>query len=294
MTRAEPTFESDGTCGVIRSEAEIAGIARAGALLWSSLQAGARAIEAGATPLRLAAIVEEHLAAGGGVAVMKGMRGGGGVPFPAAAAVCVNEHLAHAVPTERALAAGDLVRIDAAVSLDGWCADAAIARTVGRPHRLEVASRRVLAAVIGAIGPGVRWSEVAALAGAVARGEGVWLVPGFAGHGIGRGVQEGPAYPIPQQSPDRGGNGGVREQDFRLTAGMVFTVEPIVSERPSMPVLLKDGWTWATRSGVWACHEERTVAVTGRGVAVLAGPAPERGGIGSKGMYAQAGREVHV
>ncbi|MFN0131432.1 MAG: M24 family metallopeptidase [Phycisphaerales bacterium] len=270
---------------VVYSLAEIEAIGDAGRVLWSILSEAADEAAPGVTPMELALLVERRMRAAGAVPVMKGLREGEGPVFPAAAAVCVNDHVAHAIPTMTPLRAGDLVRIDAALSLDGWCADAAIARTVppAAPHRLEQAARQVLEAAIGAIAPGARWSDVSAQAEAEAAGLRVRLVPGFAGHGIGRQPHEPLSYPIPvigsiggrssdaANHPREGGNRPTTDQDFFLTTGQVLTVEPIVVERSAMAVRQDDGWTWATRNGLWACHEERTVAVTGRGAVVLTG-----------------------
>ena len=45
--------------------------------------------------------------------------------------VSVNDVIVHAIPDDQVLRQGDLVSIDFACSLDGWCADAAVTVPVG-------------------------------------------------------------------------------------------------------------------------------------------------------------------
>ena len=55
----------------------------------------------------------------------------GRVPFPAVTCISLNEQVVHGIPGSRAIRDGDLVKIDTACKLNGWCADAAITVIVG-------------------------------------------------------------------------------------------------------------------------------------------------------------------
>ena len=59
------------------------------------------------------------------------------VPFPAVTCISVNEQVVHGIPGQRVLKEGDLVKLDTACKLNGWCADAAVTLPVGevRPER---------------------------------------------------------------------------------------------------------------------------------------------------------------
>src|SRR5438105_14594609 len=59
------------------------------------------------------------------------------VPFPAVTCISLNEQVVHGIPGQREIREGDLVKIDTACKLNGWCADAAISIMVGevRPER---------------------------------------------------------------------------------------------------------------------------------------------------------------
>ena len=48
-----------------------------------------------------------------------------------------------------------------------------------------------------------------------------------------------------------------------MKAGMVFTVEPAISEGSSSIYLLEDGWTAITRDGARSAQFEHTILITG-------------------------------
>lgn len=72
----------------------------------------------------------------------------------------------HAVPTRSRLAAGDLLSIDFAAHLDGWCADAAVSFVVGAGRdtaadaELIGVTESALRAGIAAAQPGGRLGDV--------------------------------------------------------------------------------------------------------------------------------------
>ena len=72
----------------------------------------------------------------------------------------------HGIPGERILNAGDLVSIDTACRLAGWCADSAWTFPVGpvddTKSRLLSVGQSVLELAIAEIGRCSRWSQVAA------------------------------------------------------------------------------------------------------------------------------------
>src|SRR5947209_9407258 len=74
------------------------------------------------------------------------------IPFPAVTCISVNEQIVHGIPGSREIRDGDLVKIDTACKLNGWCADAAITVPVGdvRPERrrlVEVAEQVLRTAI---------------------------------------------------------------------------------------------------------------------------------------------------
>ncbi|MFM9995253.1 MAG: type I methionyl aminopeptidase [Phycisphaerales bacterium] len=264
----------------IKSPRDIDAIRRSGRQLWSILDDAVREARAGMTTGAIDARICAAIRNAGAEPVLLGGRRGDGPPFPACCSITVNEEVVHGVPGARILRAGDVVTIDAALRLDGWCADAARATVIGvapdaSTAGLVRAAREALDAAIGAMTPGVAWSVAARAAARAARAAGVRLVSAYAGHGIGRRLHEPPEACFLGPGSGRGWASG---QDFILRPGMVLAVEPIVTEGlgggSSDPELIgtDDGWTVLARDRSRACHEERTVAVTRGGPVVLTAP----------------------
>jgi Xaa-Pro aminopeptidase len=131
-----------------------------------------------------------------------------------------NSGLPHARPTDRRLAAGDLVVLDFGGVLDGYCVDltrmAALRPLQADGKALFLAVRDAQAAALKAVAPGTAGSIVDAAARGVleARGLGQAFLHGT-GHGLGLDVHE-----APRLGPTGAG------VDEVLEPGMVCTVEP--------------------------------------------------------------------
>lgn len=255
----------------LRSPDEIDSIGRTGRLLWSALGQVIDAIRAGQTSREVESRARRALALHGLEPLLEGYRAGASPPFPGVACVCINEEAVHAVPSGRIIRDGDLVTIDLAGRFSDWCADAARSVIVGADSQghavLHDATCKALDAALCRIGPGVRWSEVAAGAATAAEGFGFRLVRGYDGHGIGRDLHEAPRAALAALDT-------AAPHDFVLRPGMVITIEPVLTSGSARVVTLDDGWTVVTADRAPSCHEERTVAVVRGGRRVLTGPAP--------------------
>src|SRR5580704_17942748 len=127
-----------------------------------------QAAVAGVTTRQLDEIARVELKEAGVFAVCKNFptyRPGEG--FPGHTCISINEEVVHGVPGPRTLKDGDVVTLDLALSLDGYCAD--IATTVGIGHispalqQLLTVTRQTLDLAISHMRPGIRWSDVARL-----------------------------------------------------------------------------------------------------------------------------------
>lgn len=188
------------------------------------------------------------------------------VPFPASTCISINEQVVHGIPGARAIREGDLVKIDTACKLNGWCADAAISIIVGevRPEwrRLVKVAEETLEIARVEMGRRKWWSEVAQLMQQHVEKNGFSVVSQYVGHGIGRIMHENPQVPNYV-------NREVRKHDFRLEEGLVLAVEPMVNMgRPDVETL-RDHWTVVTRDGLPSVHVEHTFAVTRNGILVV-------------------------
>ena len=93
---------------------------------------------------------------------------------------------------------------------------------------------------------------------AAATGHGV--VRDFVGHGIGRRMHEDPSVP----------NYGKPGTGRKLKPGMTIAIEPMFTLGHGAVRVLDDYWTVVTADGSLAAHLEHTVAITDRGVEILA------------------------
>jgi methionyl aminopeptidase len=189
-----------------------------------------------------------------------------GKGFPGYTCISVNEEIVHGIPGKRVLKEGDIVSLDLALSLNGYCADTAVSVPIGRisslQQRLLDVTRQTLVLAVQHIKPGKRWSEIARLMQYNVESNGFNVVRDFVGHGVGRSMHEDPKVPNFVTGE------GLRS-DFTLRPGMTLAVEPMVvagKRKVRDPI---DGWTMVTADGKPAAHFEHTIAVTEVGVDVL-------------------------
>ena len=188
------------------------------------------------------------------------------VPFPAVTCISVNEQVVHGIPGQREIRDGDLIKIDTACKLNGWCADAAITIMVGdvRPERrrlVEVA-QQVLQIAIDELPRRRWWSEIAGLMQRHTEASGYSVVEQYVGHGIGRIMHENP------QVPNYIGR-DMKKFDFRIEPGLVLAVEPMLNMGTKNTRVLGDHWTVVTADGMPSAHVEHTLALTENGVEII-------------------------
>jgi methionyl aminopeptidase len=198
--------------------------------------------------------------------LFKGYKGGSKVPFPAVTCLSINEQVVHGIPNQRVLREGDLLKIDTACKLNGWCADAAVTLPIGEvsseKRRLVEVAQQVLQTAMLELGRRKWWSEVAAQMQRIVETAGFSVVTQYVGHGIGRIMHENPQVP-------NFVNRDVRKHDFRLEEGLVLAVEPMVNMGRADTDTLRDHWTVVTRDGLASAHVEHTLALTREGVYVV-------------------------
>jgi len=251
-----PELKSAREIGLMRESGKI--VAEALRLCRAMCKPGVRTID-------IDQAVESLYAKHGAQPLFKGYPGPK-VPFPAVTCISVNEQVVHGIPGPRELREGDLVKVDTACKLNGWCADAAISIPVGevRPERrrlVEVAEQ-VLQIAIDEFSKRKWWSEVAGRMQRHAEAAGYSVVDQYVGHGIGRVMHENPQVPN-YVSRD------MKKHDFRLEPGLVLAVEPMVNMGSRDTRVLSDHWTVVTKDGLPSVHVEHTLALTANGVEIV-------------------------
>ena len=251
----------------LKTRREIEMMRRAGQVAFEVLSKMERAAVPGVTTLELDELAREELDKVGAVALSKNYptyKAGEG--FPGHTCISVNEEVVHGIPGRRVLKVGDVVTLDLALSLNGYCVDTA--KTVGigevRPiaRRLLDVTRQTLDIAMQNMKPGRKWSDIARLMQYNVEHNGFSVVREFVGHGIGRAMHEDPKVPNFASAEQMRG-------DFKLRPGMTLAVEPMVVAGRRDVDLLPDKWTVVTEDGQPAAHFEHTVAVTEVGVDVL-------------------------
>jgi methionyl aminopeptidase len=208
--------------------------------------------------------VERFYEKHGATSLFKGYPGT--VPFPTVTCMSINEEVVHGIPKNRALKEGDLLKVDTACRLNGWCADRAIAIPIGhvRPEwaRLIKVANESLQLAITELPRRKRWSEIAIMMQKYVENQGFRMVEAYVGHGIGRNMHENPQVP---NFMDR----DTRKHDFRLEPGLVLAIEPMVNMGRKDVKALNDHWTVSTKDGLPSVHVEHTVALTTQGVQII-------------------------
>ncbi|MEU3980420.1 type I methionyl aminopeptidase [Streptomyces sp. NPDC026672] len=192
-------------------------------------------------------------------------------PFGHYICTAVNDAVLHGRPHDYALADGDLLTLDLAVSLGGVAADSAISFVVGdtRPPEsvaLIGATERALAAGIAAAGPGARIGDVSHAIGTVLGEAGYRINTEFGGHGIGSTMHQDPHVP----------NTGRPGRGYKLRPGLLLALEPWVMADTAELVTDDDGWTLRSATGCRTAHSEHTIAITDDGAEVLTLPKQSR------------------
>lgn len=197
--------------------------------------------------------------------------------YPATVCVSVNDVIVHGIPRPYRLGNGDLVSVDLAAHVDGWCADAARSYVVGEPSgeavRLLERTYAALDAGIAAALAGGWLGDVSAAIGRIGRRAGYGIPPDLGGHGVGRLMHEPPGVP----------NSGYAGTGMRLEPGLVLALEPMFTTGGVDGYRVDpDGWGVRTVDGTLAAHVEHPVAITEDGPLVLtaapSSPEPEPAG----------------
>src|SRR5437870_379125 len=124
-----PELKSAREIGLMREAGKI--VAEAHRLCRDLAKPGTRTIE-------IDRAVEALYARYGAMPLFKGYAGPNPKhPFPASTCISLNEQVVHGIPSNREIREGDIIKIDTACKLNGWCADAANSIAVGnvRPER---------------------------------------------------------------------------------------------------------------------------------------------------------------
>jgi methionyl aminopeptidase len=223
----------------------------------AALDRTATAVRPGVTTRELDEIGARVLAAHGAESAPPKVYG-----FPNAMCISVNDEAIHGIPGDRAIRAGDLVKLDLVAEKNGYFADAAVTVTAGDATPLGLALMRCAETAFrlgcSAARAGSRVYEIGRAVEGEVRRCGFAVMRELCGHGVGRTIHESPSVPNYCDPRHR----------TKLTEGLVITIEPILAAGSGRGELQSDGWTIRTADRSWSAHYEHTVVIT-RGAPVL-------------------------
>lgn len=248
----------------LKSARELLLMREAGKLVARALKICRDLARPGTKTIEIDKAVEAFYAHHGAVPLFKGYPGK--TPFPAVTCLSVNEQVVHGIPGNRVLKEGDILKIDTACKLNGWCADRAVTLPIGQVSpekaRLIRVAEETLKIAIDELPRRKWWSEVASRMQKHVEGNGFSVVTSYVGHGIGRIMHENPQVPnyVDKET---------RKADFKLEPGLTLAVEPMVNMGRGDVDTLGDQWTVVTRSRLPSAHVEHTLALTANGVMII-------------------------
>jgi methionyl aminopeptidase len=235
---------------------------RAARLAAQALEEVGRAVAPGVTTDRLDAIGHDFLVDHGAYPSTLGYRS-----FPKSLCTSLNEVICHGIPDSTVMAEGDIVNIDITAYLDGVHGDNNAMFAVGEidaeSQALIDVTRDSLARAIKAVRPGRQINTIGRVIESYAKRFGYGVVREFTGHGVGEAFHSGLVIPHYDSAP---------EYSTLIEAGMVFTIEPMLTLGSADWRMWDDGWTVVTADRSRSAQFEHTLLVTPTGAEILTLP----------------------
>ena len=243
----------------IENENDLDALKRIGAIVARTLQAMGKALEPGMTTRELDQIGAQLLEAEGAQPAPALTYN-----FPGATCISVFPDIAHGIPGDRVLKAGDLVNIDVSAELNGYLAETGTSFVMppkaAKLERLARDGKRAMWAGVNSVRSGAKLGDIGRAIQSFAAREGYTLIRNLASHGVGRGLHEEPgAIPTWHEPSER----------RKIPEGLVFTIEPFLSMGSEWAVEGGDEWTLRADTGRPTVQFEHTLVATKRGAVVL-------------------------
>ncbi|GFN30740.1 type I methionyl aminopeptidase [Paenibacillus xylaniclasticus] len=238
---------------IVRTEEEWQGLREIGAIVAHVRDALIAQVREGITTLELDKLGGELLAKHGAESAPIKM-----YDFPGHTCISINETVAHGIPGDRVLKAGDIVNVDVSAYKNGFYADTG-ATTIVQPDSSPIKQRLIETAAhvvdisIKKARAGAKLNSIGAAVYRETRKRGFYIVQNLTGHGIGRSLHEEPEHIVSYYDPD---------EKAILQEGQVLALESFVSTRAEYVEQGDDGWALQTDDGSFVAQFEHTVVVT--------------------------------
>lgn len=245
---------------IISSEDELEKLKDIGRICGRAVKIMAEAMEPGMTTRELDAIGRKFIEDEGAQSAPEVC-----YQFPGATCISINEEVAHGIPGDRVIAAGDLINIDVSAVKDGFFGDTGSSFAVGKAdaktQRLVRDGKRALWVGLSQVKTGGRLAAIGEAIGTFARKNRYTLIQNLASHGVGRSLHEEPTEISTWPDPD---------ETRIMEEGQVFTIEPFLSLGANFAEDGdKDNWTLFSSPKALTVQFEHTLVVTKNGPLIL-------------------------
>ncbi|AIQ41047.1 type I methionyl aminopeptidase [Paenibacillus sp. FSL R7-0297] len=177
--------------------------------------------------------------------------------FPGTTCISVNEEVAHGIPGQRVIQAGDLINIDVSAELNGYYGDAGVSFQLPPYNEKLVhlcrSTEETMMSVINHLRAGMKVNEIGRVMESEAHKRGYKVVRNLCSHGIGKSLHEKPYEILPFYNP---------RVTTVLKEGQVITIEPFLSTGADFVEQQSDGWTLSVADNSRVAQYEHTIVVT--------------------------------
>lgn len=244
---------------IVSSEDELNGLKDIGRICATAVKTMAAALEPGITTRELDQIGRKVLEDAGAQSAPEFC-----YQFPGATCISVNEEVAHGIPGDRKILAGDLVNIDVSGVKNGLFGDTGSSFIVppAKPkiEKLLRDGKRALWVGLNQVRTGQPMANIGNAIGTFARKNRYTLIQNLASHGIGHSLHEEPKELSTWPDPD---------ETRVMEEGLVFTIEPFLSLGGLWAEDGDDPWTLYSDPKAPTVQFEHTIVVTKNGPIVL-------------------------
>lgn len=244
---------------IVSSEYDLNGLKDIGRICASAVKIMGAALEPGITTRELDQIGRKVLEDAGAQSAPEFC-----YEFPGATCISVNEEIAHGIPGDRKIMAGDLVNIDVSGVKNGLFGDTGSSFIVppAKPkiEKLLRDGKRALWVGLNQVRTGQPMVNIGNAIGTFAKKNRYTLIQNLASHGIGHSLHEEPKELSTWPDPD---------ETRIMEEGLVFTIEPFLSLGGMWAEDGDDPWTLYSDPKAPTVQFEHTIVVTKNGPIVL-------------------------
>jgi len=246
----------------VKTPEQVQKIRNAGRIAAQAIALVGEACRPGVTTDELDRIGHEFVVSQGAYPSTLGYRG-----FPKSICSSINEVICHGIPDDTVLEDGDIVNIDITAFKDGFHGDSNVTFMVGdvsEDSRLLVErTHEAMMRGINAALPGRAINIIGRAIETYAKRFEYGVVRDFTGHGVGEAFHSGLVIPHYDSAP---------HYADEIQAGMVFTIEPMLTLGTFEWDMWSDDWTVVTKDKSLTAQFEHTILITDNGPEILTLP----------------------